>query len=408
MDVAPVDVGSLELPDFDPADTGLHGADFHQAMARLAERNWLARIPLGYMTLDAAAGEFFLRTSRATFPGQLIADLYGIESGPLREEIDRNILHLDGEHHRRLRGLLNPFFTPRAVERWRPVMREILSGLFAGVEGAGRVEFVQGFAKPYPALTIATLMGAPREDAVRLADWSAWIQRQFDGPSLTTQRPSIERAVEEFTAWCETLLARRRQSPGDDLISLLISAQGEPGKLSDVELLNLVLNVLIGGVDTTQAQLAHAVRLFAMHPDQWGLVASRPDLVAQAVDEVLRHEPITPFTARILTEQVTYRDTSFPAGTVVMVCSFTGNRDGAGDPGFDVTASRAGSRLMTFGAGIHFCVGANLARAELEEALSFLAPRLPGLRLDGDPVFGTIQGIYSLDELPIAWGPVAR
>jgi cytochrome P450 len=85
------------------------------------------------------------------------------------------------------------------------------------------------------------------------------------------------------------------------------------------------------------------------------------------------------------------------------VCSFTGNRDGAGDPAFDITATRNGVRLMTFGAGIHFCVGANLARAELEEALSFLAPRLPGLRLDGDPAFGTVQGIYGLDALPIIW-----
>ena len=86
-----------------------------------------------------------------------------------------------------------------------------------------------------------------------------------------------------------------------------------------------------------------------------------------------------------------------------MVCSFTGNRDGAGDPGFDITDPRDGARLMTFGAGIHFCVGANIARVELEEALSFLAPRLHELRLDGDPVFGTIQGIYGLDALPIAW-----
>jgi cytochrome P450 len=86
-----------------------------------------------------------------------------------------------------------------------------------------------------------------------------------------------------------------------------------------------------------------------------------------------------------------------------MVCSFTGNRDGAGDPAFDIAEERDGARLMTFGAGIHFCVGSNLARAELEEVVAFLAPRLPGLRLDGEPVFGTIQGIYGLRSLPIAW-----
>lgn len=397
------EVSELELQEFDPADTELRGVAFHEAMARLAAGGWLARIPLGYMTLDHEAGEFFLRTSKATFPGQLIADLYGIESGPLRDEIDHNILHVDGEQHRRLRGLLNPFFTAHALERWRPVMRELLAQLYADVADAGSMEFVGQFAKPYPALTIATVMGAPLEDATRLADWSSWIQRQFDGPSLTSQRSSIEGAVAEFYSWCEDLLARRRDQPGDDLVSVLIAAQRDGDRLSDVELLNLVLNVLIGGVDTTQAQLSHAIRLFASHPEQWRLLRSEPERVPQAVDEVLRHEPITPFTARILVEEVTYRDVTFPAGSVVMVCSFTGNRDGAAATDFDITAARSGSRLMTFGAGIHFCVGSNLARAELEEALWFLAPRLHDLRMDGEPVFGTIQGIYTLESLPISW-----
>jgi cytochrome P450 len=397
------DVAELDLPVFDPADVTLHGERFHEVMTGLAEKAWLARIPLGYMTLDREAGEFFLRTKQATFPGQKIAELFGIESGPLREEIDRNILHIDGADHQRLRNLLNPFFTPRAADRWRPVMRQLLEELFKGVEGKGSLEFVEAFAKPYPSLTIATVMGAPREDAPRLYDWSNWIQRQFDGPSLMTQRERIEQACEEFYAWCHELLAERRRRPGDDLVSVLIAAEEEGDRLSDVEVVNLVVNVLIGGVDTTQSQLAHAIRLFAAHPDQWELLGREPNRAPQAVEEALRHEPITPFTARILTSDVTYRDVVFPKDTVVMVCSFTGNRDGAGDPAFDITARRDGARLMTFGAGIHFCVGANLARAELEEALSFLAPRLPGLRLDDDPAFGTIQGIYGLDSLPIAW-----
>ena len=397
------DISLMELPEFDPADVSLHGREFHSVMAGLAERSWLARIPLGYMTLDREAGEFFLRTPKATFPGRLIAEMFSIDSGPLREEIDRNILHIDGDDHRRLRNLLNPFFTPRAVERWRPAMRQILESLWSKVASDRRIEFVQAFAKPYPSMTIATVVGAPLEDYSRLHDWSNLIQRQFDGPSLMTQREEIETAVEEFYVWCGDLLRRRRTEPADDLISVLIAAEAEGDRLSDVELVNLVLNVLIGGVDTTQSQLSHAMRLFAAHPDQWSRLASEPTLVPKAVDEVLRHEPITPFTARILTEDVTFRDVNFPAGTVVMVCSFTGNRDGAGDPGFDITAEREGARLMTFGAGIHYCVGSNLARAELEEALAFLAPRLPGLRLDGEPEFGTIQGIYGLNNLPIAW-----
>src|SRR2546421_1058871 len=141
------DVGELELPVFDPADVTLHGERFHEVMTGLAEKSWLARIPLGYMTLDREAGEFFLRTKKATFPGQRIAELFGIDAGPLREEIDRNILHIDGEDHRRLRNLLNPSFTPRAADRWRPVMRAILEELLADVDRHGRMEFVGAFAR---------------------------------------------------------------------------------------------------------------------------------------------------------------------------------------------------------------------------------------------------------------------
>jgi cytochrome P450 len=397
-----VHASELDLPDFDTTDTTLHGAQFHAVMAELAGRSWLARTPLGFATLDRESGEFFLRSRDATFPGQKIAELFAIDDGPLREEIDRNILHIDGDDHRRLRNLLNPFFTPKAADRWRPVMRELLTDLFSGVADAGACEFVEAFAKPYPALTIARVMGAPREDAPKLHEWSNWIQRQFDGPSLMTERPRIEQAVEEFYVWCRALLDARRVTPGEDLISALIAAEEDGDRLSDVELVNLVLNVLVGGVDTTQSQLAHGIRLFAANPEQWALLAREPDRVPQAVEEVLRHEPITPFTARILTRDVTYRDVEFPADTVIMVCSFTGNRDGEVSDAFDITAARS-TRLMTFGAGIHYCVGANLARAELEEGLAFLAPRLPALRLDGEPEFGTIQGIYGLDRLPIRW-----
>jgi len=330
-----------------------------------------------------------------------IAEIFGIDDGPLFEEIRRNILHLNGPDHRRLRGLVNPAFTPRAVEKWRPAMRALLQELFDALGGAAATDAVEAFAKPYPSKVIATVMGAPLEDAGRLWEWSRWIQRQF-GMKVLEEREQIEQAVVEFYAYAGKLVGDRRADPKDDLITTLIAAEQDGDRLDDVELLNLVLNVLVGGVDTTQSQLAHALRLFAEHPDQWELLARNPLLAPQAVEEVVRFEPITPFTARIAMEDVTYRDVTFPEGTVVLVCAFTGNRDGVED-GFDITADRGSAKPLTFGAGIHYCLGANLARAELQEALAFLAPRMPGLELDGEPVYGSIDGIYGLDALPIRW-----
>jgi cytochrome P450 len=398
-------VTDLQLPELDFFSPELRGARFHEAMGELSEAGWLAGSAIGYFVLDREAAAFFLRTRAATFPGMKIAEMFEVPEGPLLEQMRRNILHINGDDHRRLRNLVNPAFTPRAADRWRPAMREFLERLWKPLAEQDSCEFVGAFAKPYPSLTIATVMGAPLGDAPKLYEWSNLIQRQFDGPSLMTEREAIERACAEFYEWAAELIERRRADPADDLISTLIEAEQEGDRLSDIECMNLVLNVLVGGVDTTQSQLAHAVRLFAAHPDQWRLLAEQPELAPAAVEEVVRFEPITPFTARLLHEEVEYRDVTFPAGTIVMVCAFTGNRDGVeGAPGeFDITADRGDAKPLTFGAGIHYCLGANLARAELQEALAFLPTRFPGLQLDGEPQLGSVHGIYGLDTLPIRW-----
>ena len=137
-------------------------------------------------------------------------------------------------------------------------------------------------------------------------------------------------------------------------------------------------------------------------PDQWRRLAEQPDLVAQAVEEVLRFEPITPFTARIALEEIEFRDVTFPEGSLILASAATANRESAHN--FDIEADRGRERSLTFGAGPHFCLGANLARAELAEAFTFLAPRMPNLRLDGEPEFDTPLGVYGLPRLPVAWG----
>jgi cytochrome P450 len=365
--------------------------------------SWLARAPLGTVVLDRTAGEQFLRTKSAIFPGLLLAQLFNISDGPLYEQMVRNIINVNGSDHSRLRSLVNPALSPRAVERYRPFMREILDDLWPAVSGGERFDFVAEIAKPYPSRTIARVMGAPEEDAPRLHDWSMWIQRQFDPIALgdAEQLATIQRKAAEFYAWVRPMIAHRRGTPGNDLISSLILAEEEGERLSDVELENLVLNILVGGVDTTQSQLAHAVRLLAERPDQWAALRDDPDgLAPRAAEEALRYEPITPLTARVLIEPIEVNGVTFPEGSVVAVCAFTGNREVGGDD-FDIRVPRETRRMLTFGAGIHYCVGANLARAELGEALAFLARRAERIELAGEPVLQNVSGIYGVDELPV-------
>src|SRR5204862_614293 len=169
--------------------------------------------------------EFFLRSKDTVFPGLTIGELFGIHDGPLHEEIVRNIINVNGEDHRRLRNLVNPALAPRRVDRYRPAMRGFLEQLRQSIAPDGRIEFIEGFAKPYPSLVIAEVMGAPLADAPRLHHWSNLIQRQFDPASLMNEREQIEQAVAEFYAYEDELIAARRSTPGEDLISALIGAE---------------------------------------------------------------------------------------------------------------------------------------------------------------------------------------
>jgi len=400
-------VTDLDLPAIDLDSDELAGDSYHTLLAEVRGSGaWLASSPVAFIVLDREAGEFFLRSRQASFPGREIADLFGITGGPLREHIDANILNQQGDRHRRLRALVGPAFTPRAADRWRPAMRDFLGQLWDPVAAAASCDLVAALAKPYPSLTIAAVLGAPDQDAPRLHEWSSLVQRQFDIKALASQVPEIERAVVELEEYVERLLEQRRAEPGDDLITALLAAEDRGDRLSHEECVNLVVNVIAGGVDTTQAQLSHAMRLFAAHPEQWELLRARPQLTRRAVDEVLRAEPITPFTARICTGQLEHRGVTFPAGTIVAICAERANREQPDGEKFDIAAERDG-RLLTFGAGTHYCLGSNLARAELEEALAFLAPRMPGLAAAGPAVLGGVEGIYGIDELPLRWATAA-
>ncbi len=402
-------VSELEVPQWDFADETITGERFHEVMGELRERSWIARAdPVGWIVLDHESVAFFMRTSQANFPGILMLELQGITEGPMWDRMKGNLLDLRGDDHRRQRKLVQPAFSPKEADKQRPLMRQELEKLWHAVETGGGCEFVAAFAKPYPARMIAGVMGSPLEDAPQLGEWANLIQGQFDPVKIATMLPELERASTEFVGYVDDLIQKRKGHPRDDLITKLIEAEEDGDRLTEEEMGHLVSAVLVGGVDTTQAQLAHGIRLFAANPEQWALLAQDPEGLARAAaDEVLRYEPITPLTARITLEDVEYRDVHFPKDTVILACSLTANHDpqAYGDAeDFDISADRGRAKPLTFGAGPHFCLGANLARAELEEAFAFLAPRMPDLALAGEPVYDTPLGVHGLRELPISFG----
>jgi cytochrome P450 len=392
-----VRVDELDLPTYDHVEAA---ADFHAALGELAARSWLVRGATGYAVLDREAGNAVLRDRRMAFPALELLELQGVTEGPIWDRNADGLMVQTGEAHARLRRQLAPAFTPRAAERLRPQLRALVEQLWSPVAGQRRCEFVSTLAEPLPSQAIALLLGVPG-DAPLLARWSVLLQEVFKF-RLDVMGPQVEQAYAEVRAYVSDLLERRRAEPGEDLVSVLASGEA----ITDDEAATLVSSVISGGTDTTTAQLAHGLRLFAEHPEQWQALREDPSLVDRAVEEVLRFEPITPFTARICKSDVELRDVLFPAGTVLFVCAATANRDPQvfEEPErFDITKERGSAAPLTFGFGAHYCVGAYLARAELAETFRYLAPRTPDLRLAGEPVLGPTTGIYAVESLPLSW-----
>jgi cytochrome P450 len=379
-------VTELDLPELDYTEQSFGNTEYHARLATLRRHTWLARSPLAYLILEREPGELFLRSRATAFPGRQIATFFGITAGPLADHIDRNMLNLSGERHRRLRTIAGPALGPRAVDEWRPLMRQALTRLWpARTRGC---EFVGTVAGPYAARVMAAILGAPATDAAQLHDWAEQVQLQFDPNALAASPGQIEAAVVRLTEYVSKLLDRSAQH---NLVRNL-------GELNRDECVNLLVNVIASGITPLREQLSQAVRLFAEHPGQWRTLAGRPGLVPRAASEALRFEPATPFIARICLRDVECRGVLFPAGTVVAVCAERANRETAGGADFDIIAERD-DPVLTFGAGPHACLGVSLARAGLEEALAYLAPRAPGLELDDMPV----TGVYGLEKLPVRW-----
>jgi cytochrome P450 len=314
---------------------------------------------------------------------------------------------MEGDEHSRLRRLVAPAFTPKAADRLRPFMREVVDRLLDAVVPQGRCELVADLCEPYPIPIICELLGAPKEDWKLFSAWATDIFRIFNG-DIAGDLAKIRAAMEELDDYVRAMIAERRSRPADDLLSALIAAEEAGDRLTTDELVMMTEAVLMAGTDTTRNQLACAVAVFCDHPEQWAQLADDPSIAPRAVEESLRYLGAVRGTARFASEDIDYKDVRFPAGTLVAVSLASANMDPSVTPGdpeaFDITR-QATVPQMTLGAGIHHCLGASLARAELQEALPLMARRMPNLRLDGELVWKPdTVGIWGPARLPIAFG----
>jgi len=383
-------------------------ADPATAIDAVRARSCLARTPIGALVVERKSVEALLGDARLNSSLMAFVRMQGVVDGPIYEGVAHSLLALDGADHTRLRQLVSRAFIPRSVEGLRPSMRALTRELVGRFAASGRCEFVADFADHYPVQMICELLGVPRADHEQFARWSnalTWVL-SFE---LSTHMQEVLRGFEGMSAYIDRFIEERRRSPQDDLVTRLIQAEDGGDRLSPVELRTMISSLLFAGYDTTRNQLGIAMWLFCEHPDQWAQLAAAPELAANAVEEVLRFLGVIGVAPRIAIADLEVGGYLIPAGTLLSLGTGAANHDPAAFTApqrFDITAKRDEPPL-TFGGGPHYCLGANLARAEMQEALVILARRLPDMRLAGEVTWRPRTGIFGPIQLPIAFRPTA-
>jgi cytochrome P450 len=318
----------------------------------------------------------------------------------------RSFLVLNPPDHTRLRKLVSKAFTPRMVARLAPRIEEITAGLLDAAQAAGDpVDLIGALAAPLPVIVISELLDVPLDDRDRFTGWSHDMARGLDPDFLLPPgiRERQVRARSEFAGYFRDLAAARRRSPGDDLLSALVRVHDRDDVLTEGELLATCTQLHVAGHETTVNLIGNGTLALLRHPGQLARLRSEPGLIGPAVEELLRYDSPVQLTARSALEDAEIGGEPAPRGSVALALLGAANRDPeAYDSPDRLDIGRQPSRHLAFGQGIHFCLGAPLARLEAQIAFRALTGRFPGLRLAGEPEWKDNAVLRGLSRLPVA------
>jgi cytochrome P450 len=327
------------------------------------------------------------------------------EESALHAMMSRWMLLLDPPDHTRLRGLVHKAFTPRMVAQLRDRVQVIANELLDQVQDQGRMDLIADFAYPLPVTVICALLGIPSSDHRYFHGWSDAIAKSLDLTDESSVYVRASVAAAELTTYLDGLLAERRRKPQADLFSALVAAEEEGERLSREELFATCALLLIAGHETTVNLIGNGTLALMRHRDQWDLLAANPTLAESAVEELLRYDGPVQLTARRVQEDFSYRGHTFEAGRELAFLLGSANRDPANfaDPDrLDIT--RDNRSQLAFGSGIHYCLGAPLARLEGAIAFATLTLRCPNQALVEEPVrYRDNYALRGLATLPVTF-----
>ncbi len=385
----------LADPSFDVTSEVVHAA---------RDDSWWVETSYGWAVVRYDEGSALLKDRRfrqgnAQWPAQ-----NGIHSGMFSDWWQEVLLSLEGDQHARLRKLLMPAFRKKTIEAMRPRFQALANELIDGFAERGEVEFISEFAEPYSARILCLLLGLEEAAWPQVAHWADDLGKSF-GIKIKDDLPRIEAALDGLRGYVDEVIEDRSRHPQDDLVTTLLQAQETEGRLSRHELSVSLVFLAFAGMETTRNQLGLALQTLLKHPDQWRLLAERPDLGGQAVEEVMRVNPTVTWVTREAIEDVDLNGLLIPRGGIVQVLSHATGTDPLAmpDPSFDITQVRP--LHLGFGAGAHHCLGHFVARTDMAVALPLLARRMPDATPDGPGDWLPVSGNTGALRFPIRFTP---
>jgi cytochrome P450 len=372
---------------FDPTSRE-YQADPYPILGLIREAEPVYRSNMGWLVTRYEHAVAILRDWRTwgvAFTRETQKSRYG--PGPMLEYANRRMSGYNPPDHTRLRSLTTKAFTARRVEALRPRIQSIAQDLLRQVDGVREFDIIEVLAHPLPCQVICEMVGVPLASSPQLSDWTGAVQSALAPIPRPDRLPAANQAASEFMAFIRALVADRRKRPGDDLLSALIAAEDSGQKLTEDELVATVLFLFTAGHSTTRDLVGSGLVALLHNRDQWLRLIEQESLVPMAVEECLRYAPSILLLGRRAIADTAVADIPISAGEAVFVSIAAANRDPRRfvEPDrFDI--ARDDNEHLTFGGGIHFCLGATLARVEAQVIFAALARRYPNLRLSEQTV----------------------
>jgi cytochrome P450 len=359
-----------------------------------ARRNWNV---FRYADVQRVLSEYELFSSQFSRNGKTNLEM----------PFSASMISSDPPRHRKLRALVTQAFTPRAVESLAPRIQEIVDEHLQPALTVGRMDAIHDLGYPLPVIVIAEMLGIPAEDRLRFKSWSDEVVQMGNRSANNAEDASgaLSRpAVMEMSAYFIHMIEQRRSHPGDDLISGLLAAEVDGEKLELIDLLGFCVLLLVAGNETTTNLIGNALLTFAQQPELWQRLRLQPEQVPQAVEEVLRLRSPVQSMFRVAKQEVDIAGQRLPAGASIIAWIGSANRDGEQFPDperFDL--DRQPNRHLAFGHGIHYCLGAPLARLEARIALTSMLENIESIALAPDAVLERLPSnlVYGLRSLPL-------